>query len=102
LIDNAVRYTGPGGVITVRCGMGEGGGAWLEVEDNGPGIPEELHAKAFTRFVRLNDTQGGSGLGLAIVMEVAQLHHARVSLHSATGGRGLRVRVAFPPGQGAA
>ena len=97
LIDNAVRYTGSGGVVTVRCGMEEGGAVWLEVEDNGPGIPEALRAKAFDRFVRLDDMPGGSGLGLAIVREVAQSHHARVDMHSATEGRGLRVRVSFPP-----
>ncbi|MCL1825025.1 MAG: sensor histidine kinase [Betaproteobacteria bacterium] len=100
LVDNAVRYTGSGGIITVRCGTEEGGNAWLEVEDNGPGIPEALHAKAFARFARLDDTQGGSGLGLAIVKEVAQLHHARVNLHPAIEGRGLRARVTFPPPDG--
>ncbi|MCL2589907.1 MAG: sensor histidine kinase N-terminal domain-containing protein [Betaproteobacteria bacterium] len=97
LIDNAVRYSGSGCIVTVRCGTEESGNAWLEVEDNGSGIPEAMHEKAFARFVRLDDTQGGSGLGLAIVKEVAQLHHARVNLHSAMEGQGLRVRVAFPP-----
>jgi two-component system sensor histidine kinase TctE len=101
LIDNAVRYTGAGGVVTVRCGVEEGGNAWLEVEDDGPGIPEALRAKAFDRFVRLGDMPGGSGLGLAIVKEVAQSHHACVDLHSATEERGLRARVTFPPPGGA-
>ncbi|MCL2160868.1 MAG: sensor histidine kinase N-terminal domain-containing protein [Betaproteobacteria bacterium] len=97
LIDNAVRYCGSGGVVTVRCGTEESGSAWLEVEDNGPGIPEALRAKALVRFVRLDDMADGSGLGLAIVREVAQSHHARVDLLSATEGRGLRARITFPP-----
>ncbi|MDR0576399.1 MAG: sensor histidine kinase [Candidatus Accumulibacter sp.] len=96
LIDNAVRYTGAGGVVTVRCGTEEGGRAWLEVEDDGPGIPEASREKVFARFARLDDRPGGSGLGLAIVREVAQSHRARVDLHSGAQGRGLRVRVTFP------
>ncbi|MDR0233253.1 MAG: sensor histidine kinase [Zoogloeaceae bacterium] len=96
LIDNALRYSGSGGTITVRCGAGEDKRPWLEVEDNGPGIPEHLRASAFERFVRLNDTSEGSGLGLAIVREIAQAYHAHVELLSGQDGRGLRVRVTFP------
>ncbi|MCL2020853.1 MAG: sensor histidine kinase N-terminal domain-containing protein [Betaproteobacteria bacterium] len=96
LIDNAVRYTGAGGTITVRCGIGKSGNPYLEVEDNGPGIPETLRASALNRFVRLNDMSEGSGLGLAIVKEVAQAHHAHVVLLSGAEGRGLCARVVFP------
>jgi len=95
LIDNALRYTGKGGAITVRCGW-HGKNPYLEVEDNGPGIPENLRASAFDRFVRLNDSSEGSGLGLAIVKEVAEAHHAQVELLSGSEGRGLCVRVIFP------
>ena len=96
LIDNAVRYTGAGGIITVRCGTGDDKNPYLEVEDNGPGIPDALRTSAFDRFVRLNDVSEGSGLGLAIVKEIAQAHHAQVALLSGAEGRGLRARVVFP------
>lgn len=111
LIDNALRYTCSGGRVTVRCGAGEGGtpGAWLEVEDDGPGIPPEMHESVLGRFVRLPGTQGeGSGLGLAIVKEICETHGARLQLldaaprnmasSAAAGARtgpGLRVRVDF-------
>jgi two-component system, OmpR family, sensor histidine kinase TctE len=96
LVDNALRYAGDGGRVTVRCAIDENGHPLLEVEDNGPGIPEEARERVFERFVRLDDQSSlGSGLGLAIVREVVQLHNGRVSLHTAEGGRGLLVRVCF-------
>jgi two-component system sensor histidine kinase TctE len=100
LIDNALRYTGEGGAITVRCGVAENGSPYIEVEDNGPGIPEAMRASVFGRFVRLSEMPGGSGLGLSIVKEVADAHHAHVTLDSGEDGRGLRVRVLFPVQQG--
>ncbi len=96
LIDNAIRYTPPGGRITVRCGQ-DGGDAWLEVEDNGPGIPASERLKVFERFYRLPDSPaGGSGLGLAIVKEIAALSSGRVEILDARTGPGTRVRVSFP------
>ncbi len=95
LIDNAVRYTPPGGTVTVRCHMRDGGGR-LVVEDSGPGIAPELRARVFQRFVRLDDSIDGSGLGLAIVRDIAQAHNASVELGEQVGQCGLVVSVAFP------
>lgn len=82
LIDNALRYTPPGGAVTVRV-RAAGGMAVLEVEDTGPGIPETERAHVFERFYRiLGSTAEGSGLGLAIVREIAQQHDATVELTS--------------------
>jgi two-component system sensor histidine kinase TctE len=94
LIDNAIRYTPAGGIITVRCGE-TGGRAFIEVEDSGPGIPEEHRKQVFERFYRIPGAPGnGCGLGLAIVSEIAQLHGATVQLGSGETG-GLLVGIQF-------
>jgi two-component system sensor histidine kinase TctE len=96
LLDNAVRYTQPGGQVTVRVTR-SGGRATLTVEDNGPGIPEAERARVFERFYRVLGTGAeGCGLGLAIVREIAQSHAAEVKLTPASGGTGTIVRVVFP------
>lgn len=96
LVDNAVRYTPPGGTIVVRVSSGAGD-AILEVLDDGPGIPEAERSRVFDRFYRVAGAdQPGSGLGLAIVRQVAELHRARVELGPGLGGRGLAARVRFP------
>ena len=93
LIDNAIRYTPQGGIITVRCGKTEGQ-AFLEVEDSGPGISDEHLKRVFERFYRIPGSPGnGCGLGLAIVGEIAQLQGASVQL--TRGQVGLRVRIQF-------
>jgi two-component system, OmpR family, sensor histidine kinase TctE len=94
LIDNAMVHGGPGVRITVRVGS-----AWVEVEDNGPGIAPSHQAHVFERFYRgANDPAiKGNGLGLAIVREIALHHQANWQLHSPTGaGRGTRIRVSWP------
>jgi two-component system sensor histidine kinase TctE len=95
LVDNALRYAGSGGVVTVRCHM-EGRRPVLEVEDDGPGIPVEERQRVLQRFYRPKGTPGvGSGLGLAIVDDVVRLHGGELELGDARAGRGLRVRVTF-------
>ncbi|MDP5241247.1 sensor histidine kinase N-terminal domain-containing protein [Uliginosibacterium sp. 31-16] len=95
LLHNALEYTPAGGRVTVHAGQMEGR-SFFAVEDNGPGIPPELHSKVLERFVRLPGTRGsGSGLGLAIVAEIAAGHQARLELLEAPGGQGLLARVRF-------
>ena len=95
LVDNAVRYTPPGGSVQVRCSCTTGE-AVLEVNDTGPGIAPADRERVFDRFYRRAAAQeGGTGLGLAIVKAIAERHGARVDLGEAPGG-GLRVRVIFP------
>jgi two-component system sensor histidine kinase TctE len=80
LIDNALRYTSAAGsqagTVTVRV-REQKRAVYLEVEDNGPGIPESERALVFERFYRVLGTHvDGSGLGLSIVREIAQQHDA--------------------------
>jgi two-component system sensor histidine kinase TctE len=96
LLDNALAYTQAGGSVTVRTGV-RNGEALLEVEDNGPGIPEAEREKVFERFYRMPATGGeGCGLGLSIVSEIAGRHNARIDLGVPAGGRGTLIRAAFP------
>jgi two-component system OmpR family sensor kinase len=96
LLDNAIKYTPAGGRVDLSMGR-EAEGAWLAVEDSGPGIPEGEQERVFDRFYRVPGTEaGGSGLGLAIVRTVAERMGAEVRLgRSATLG-GLRAEVRFP------
>ncbi|OGA23694.1 MAG: hypothetical protein A3I02_16185 [Betaproteobacteria bacterium RIFCSPLOWO2_02_FULL_67_26] len=96
LLDNAVRYTQPGGQVTVRVAP-RARGVVLTVEDNGPGIPEAEREQVFERFYRVLGTGAdGCGLGLAIVREIALSHGANASLASGASGSGTVARVEFP------
>ena len=95
LIDNAIRYTPENGYITVRCH--QEGGAILEVEDNGIGIPESHREMVLERFYRVDGSPGnGCGLGLAIVQEITKLHDANLTISTPEHGRGTRIIVRFP------
>lgn len=96
LVDNALHYTPQGGHVTVRCGV-EQGRPFLEIEDDGPGIPEAERTRVRQRFYRIPGTPGsGCGLGLAIVEEIARLHAATLTLDAGEQGGGTQVRVEFP------
>ena len=96
LIDNAIRYTPPGGTVDVALRLDEGT-AVMEIADTGPGVPEEDRQRVFDRFYRREATHiSGSGLGLAIVKNIADRHHAGVLLENRVPGPGLRVSITFP------
>ena len=92
LLSNAFKFTPDGGAIEVRLGA-DGDVALLEVQDNGPGVPETLRAAVFERFRQVegtaNRSHGGTGLGLAIVKEFAELHGGTASVSAAPGGGAL-------------
>lgn len=95
LIDNAVRYTQAGGRVTVRCGAADGL-AYLEVEDNGVGIPVEEREKVIERFYRLPGSPGsGSGLGLAIANDIVKAHAGSLRLMEPPGHAGTVARAEF-------
>ena len=97
LVDNALKFGSQarGRVFT------ENGMAIVEVEDNGPGVPEDQVERAFEPFHRLESSRsrdtGGIGLGLAVVRAIARSHGGDVFLQNRTGG-GLRARVMLPLG----
>jgi signal transduction histidine kinase len=96
LIDNAIRYNKAGGSVVIRL-FDEQGKHVVDVEDDGPGIPDAEREKVFTRFYRLNrdQSQVGSGLGLAIVRSLAATLNAKIRMSAGADNRGLRVRVSF-------
>ena len=93
LVDNAIRYTEPGGKVSVVVEPGA-----IVVKDTGIGIPEESQSRIFERFYRVDKSRsketGGTGLGLAIVKHIAEVLHATIHLNS-TLGIGTEVRIGF-------
>jgi two-component system phosphate regulon sensor histidine kinase PhoR len=85
LIDNAIKYTPPGGTVTVGWQV-QGTMISIAVEDTGIGIPPPLQARIFERFFRVDKARsrelGGTGLGLAIVKHLAQGFGGTVSVRS--------------------
>lgn len=97
LFENALHHAGPRAHVTGRCGVDDDGHPFMEVDDDGPGIPEAERDKVLDRFYRARGTAGeGTGLGLAIVKEVADRHDARVEILGGRSGRGTCVRIVFP------
>ena len=98
LIHNAVEYTPAGGRVTVRTGL-RNDRPFLQVEDDGPGIPAAEREQVLERFYRVQGTSGtGSGLGLSIVREIATAHRAQIAIGAGEKGRGCRVELTFPHG----
>ena len=100
LLSNAAKYTPSGGKVHVSVSATDGM-AILRVEDSGIGIPEEQRAEVFERFYRVGGDrhasgEPGCGLGLAIVQRIAELHGAKISLHSSGFDSGTAVQVEFP------
>jgi len=105
LVDNAIKYAGPGNeqingapVQVVVRALREGDRILLTVADGGPGIPETDRGRVVERFVRLEQSrsQPGSGLGLSLASAVARLHGGELTL--ADNGPGLKSIIALPRG----
>ena len=98
LVDNAVKYTPPGGRVEVIGGF-EGSEIVVRIADTGIGIPEGNLSRIFERFYRVDKARskatGGTGLGLSIVRHVAQNHGGRVTVQS-TPGEGSVFTVYLP------
>lgn len=99
LLSNACKYTPEGGsvLVTIHCDKSN---ATFQVEDSGPGVPEQQYERLFDRFYRLNGDchdSGtiGCGLGLAIVKQIVDLHHAKISLSHSSFPSGLLVNIIF-------
>ncbi len=99
LLDNAIKYTPPGGAIEVSIGEGSPGFAVCEVKDTGVGISEADLPHIFERFYRADKSrgreEGGAGIGLSIAFRIAEAHRASIEVESVSG-RGSVFRVILP------
>lgn len=102
LVDNAIRYGRLHGTVEVSCGYclrADQLHPFVQVSDDGPGVPEDARAAIFERFYRVSgNAVQGSGIGLSLVAGIARLHEARIETYEGGDGRGLCVRVLFPAG----
>jgi heavy metal sensor kinase len=98
LLDNAIKYTPPGGTVAVR-GEATDGQVRIAVDDSGIGIPADHLPHVFDRFYRVDPARSpeaeGSGLGLAICRSIAEAHGGRLGIDSGAG-RGTRVTLVLP------
>ena len=99
LIDNAVKYTPPGGRVDVEAAR-EGGAAILRVRDTGPGIPPDELPRIWDRLFRGDRSRAerGLGLGLSLVKAVVEAHGGTVEVRSEPG-RGSAFSVRLPLNQ---
>jgi signal transduction histidine kinase len=97
LIDNAIKYAGPGATVQVGA-YTQPQSVVIEVRDNGPGIPAPERPKVTERFYRLDQSRNlpGNGLGLSIVSAIATLHGGALQLEDAAPG--LLARIVLPIG----
>jgi signal transduction histidine kinase len=93
LVVNAIDAVGDGSTITLRTGEARGG-AWVEVSDDGPGMPPEVEQRAFEPFFTTKGDEG-TGLGLAMVFACVQRHGGTVTLKTAPG-EGATFTLWFP------
>lgn len=99
LLDNALRHSPRDAEIELRLVQHGSGARWVDIADQGPGLPAALRERVFDRFFRLPDAPpGGSGLGLAIARQAAQRHGLGIELREREdGGPGLVARVGLLP-----
>ncbi|MDR0975112.1 MAG: HAMP domain-containing histidine kinase [Ruminococcus sp.] len=95
IIDNAVKYTDPGGEITVVAGMADENTIEIEVSDTGVGIAAADLPRIKTKFFKPNHTRRGSGIGLAVADEIIAMHGGNIDIASELG-KGTTVSVKLP------
>lgn len=98
ILGNAIKYTPNGGHIRITAGSTDET-VWMEVIDDGIGIPEKDRSHIFDRFYRVDKARsresGGTGLGLSIALEIVQRHHGRLELMPHEGP-GTTIRLTLP------
>ena len=99
LLNNAAKYTEPGGVVSLKVHR-EGEGVVITVRDNGVGIPKDMLPVVFDLFTQAERTidraQGGLGIGLTLVRTLVELHKGTVRVSSEGAGKGSEFTVMIP------
>jgi two-component system cell cycle sensor histidine kinase PleC len=99
LLSNALKFTPSGGEVRIRCGWTAGGGQYISVRDNGPGIPADEIPVVLSAFgqgsIAIKSAEQGTGLGLPIVQGLIAIHGGEFSLTSKLR-EGTEAIVAFP------
>lgn len=99
LLNNAAKYTPPGGAVSLSATV-QDGVAEIRVSDTGVGIPPEMQAGIFEIFAQVEDhltkAQGGLGIGLALVKQLVALHGGGIDVQSAGQGAGSTFIVTLP------
>ncbi len=99
LLNNAAKYTPPGGHIRLAAHL-DGGFAVVEVTDNGVGVPEDMQAKIFELFAQAPSSstraQEGLGIGLALVRQLVELHGGSIAMSSPGANLGSTFKVRLP------
>ncbi len=95
LLNNAARYTEPGGTLVLSC-VPHDSGVEFTVGDNGRGISPELLPRVFDLFVQEREGGGGLGIGLTLVKQLVQMHRGEVQATSPGPGQGSRFSVWLP------
>ena len=111
VLTNALKYSPPGGVVTVRlssrqnAGVGEGGTRQITVTDQGPGVPVDYRERIFEKFFRVEHHLGqqdgggrGTGIGLYLCREVVKAHGGTIVCEAAEGTSGTRFVITLPIG----
>lgn len=99
LLNNAAKYTEPGGLIAVKAAVKE---SWIEVsvQDSGVGISPEMLPRVFDMFAQIERSkersQGGLGIGLTLVKSLVEMHGGEIEAHSEGNGEGSRFVVRLP------
>jgi signal transduction histidine kinase len=99
LLNNAAKYTDPGGAVVLRA-RPAGADAVVTVRDTGAGIPAEMLSRVFELFTQIDRSderaQGGLGIGLTLVKSLVELHGGRVAVRSDGPGTGSEFEVRLP------
>ena len=99
IVSNAIKYTPDGGRIVISAGWAGDDRVWMEVDDNGIGIPESDRERIFERFYRVDKARsrqsGGTGLGLSIAQEIMRRHEGGLYLVDKKEP-GLTIRMELP------
>jgi two-component system sensor histidine kinase VicK len=99
ILNNAIKFTPERGTIKIRC-VERPNEVWIQVKDNGVGIPQEDLTRIFEPFYQVEDhmtrRHGGMGLGLAIAKAVIEVHHGRIWVESPGTNQGSVFTISLP------